>query len=236
MCAQVVVVQERRALSAKWISRKSVRLAVLLGVLLSVGIAINAMIVASRRQQAITRFRRSGRGVVLALPQRTDIVSEAGYVRKAGCRFPPFPRFTAPPERRGIYVSCGSRADEVGIYSTGLSEPRPWSGWFARQPTSCRLGARQELKPVADIELKLRQDITTAPDAVSLFGPVASELVGYLGSIAMTAAATVVAVGVDSKVTIPNLSLVFVVPVIIAGVSLGLGPVTLFGDTWRPGL
>ena len=40
----------------------------------------------------------------------------------------------------------------------------------------------------------------------------------------MTAAATVVAVGVDSKVHIPNLSLVFVVPVIIAGVSLGLGP------------
>jgi K+-sensing histidine kinase KdpD len=48
--------------------------------------------------------------------------------------------------------------------------------------------------------------------------------VRYLASIAMTAAATVVAVGVDSKVTIPNLSLVFVVPVIIAGVSLGLGP------------
>jgi K+-sensing histidine kinase KdpD len=46
----------------------------------------------------------------------------------------------------------------------------------------------------------------------------------YLASIAMTAAATVVAVGVDSKVTIPNLSLVFVVPVIIAGVGLGLGP------------
>src|SRR6476620_9553734 len=40
----------------------------------------------------------------------------------------------------------------------------------------------------------------------------------------MTAAATVVAVGVDSKVTIPNLSLVFVIPVIIAGLSLGLGP------------
>jgi K+-sensing histidine kinase KdpD len=40
----------------------------------------------------------------------------------------------------------------------------------------------------------------------------------------MTAATTVAAVGVDSKVTIPNLSLVFVVPVIIAGVSLGLGP------------
>ncbi len=40
----------------------------------------------------------------------------------------------------------------------------------------------------------------------------------------MTAVATVVAVGVDSTVTIPNLSLVFVVPVIIAGVGLGLGP------------
>jgi K+-sensing histidine kinase KdpD len=77
---------------------------------------------------------------------------------------------------------------------------------------------------VTDVESKLRQDITPASDAVPLFGPVASELMRYLASIAMTAAATVVAVGVDTKVTIPNLSLVFVVPVIIAGVSLGLGP------------
>jgi len=77
---------------------------------------------------------------------------------------------------------------------------------------------------VADVESKLRQAITPAPDAEPLFGPVASESVRYLASIAMTAFATVVAVGVDSKVTIPNLSLVFVVPVIIAGVSLGLGP------------
>jgi len=77
---------------------------------------------------------------------------------------------------------------------------------------------------VADVESKLRQDITPAPDAAPLFGPVASELMRYLASIVMTAAATVVAVGVDSNVTIPNLSLVFVVPVIIAGVSLGLGP------------
>ena len=77
---------------------------------------------------------------------------------------------------------------------------------------------------MTDAELKLRQDITPASDAVPLFGPVASELMRYLASIAMTAAATVVAVGVDTTVTIPNLSLVFVVPVIIAGVSLGLGP------------
>jgi K+-sensing histidine kinase KdpD len=77
---------------------------------------------------------------------------------------------------------------------------------------------------VADVESKLRQDITPASDAVPLFGPVASEVMRYLASIAMTAAATVVAVGVDTKVSIPNLSLVFVVPVIIAGVGLGLGP------------
>jgi K+-sensing histidine kinase KdpD len=77
---------------------------------------------------------------------------------------------------------------------------------------------------VADVESKLRQDITPASDADPLFGPGASQVLRYLASIAMTALATVVAVGADSKVTIPNLSLVFVVPVIIAGVSLGLGP------------
>ncbi|MFZ0403499.1 MAG: DUF4118 domain-containing protein, partial [Pseudolabrys sp.] len=62
------------------------------------------------------------------------------------------------------------------------------------------------------------------PDADPLLGPTASLVVRYLASIAMTAVATAVAVGVDSKLTIPNLSLVFVVPVIIAGVSFGLGP------------
>jgi K+-sensing histidine kinase KdpD len=77
---------------------------------------------------------------------------------------------------------------------------------------------------VAGVKSKLRQDITPSSDADPLFGPVASEAMRYLASIAMTAAATIVAVGVDRKVTIPNLSLVFVVPVIIAGVSLGLGP------------
>ena len=82
---------------------------------------------------------------------------------------------------------------------------------------------------MADVESKLKQDITSAPDADPLFGPVASEWLRYLASIAMTAVATVVAVGVDSKVSIPNLSLVFVVPVIIAGVSLGLGPSAVLG-------
>jgi K+-sensing histidine kinase KdpD len=77
---------------------------------------------------------------------------------------------------------------------------------------------------VAGVESKPRQDITPVSDADPLFGPVASQVMRYLASVAMTAAATVVAVGVDLNVTIPNLSLVFVVPVIIAGVSLGLGP------------
>jgi K+-sensing histidine kinase KdpD len=77
---------------------------------------------------------------------------------------------------------------------------------------------------MAKVESKPQQDLTPAPDAEPLFGPVASESLRYLASVAMTAVATVVAVAVDSKVTIPNLSLVFVVPVIIAGLSLGLGP------------
>ena len=77
---------------------------------------------------------------------------------------------------------------------------------------------------MADVESKLRPDITPAPDADPLFGPVASGVMRYLASIAMTAAATIVAVAVDTSVTIPNLSLVFVVPVIIAGLGLGLGP------------
>jgi K+-sensing histidine kinase KdpD len=107
-------------------------------------------------------------------------------------------------------------------------------GWLIRAATPLWLvsSSAAELSPkflaggeaVADVESKLRQDITPAPDADPLLGPVASEAVRYLASIAMTALATVVAVGADSKVTIPNLSLVFVVPVIIAGVSLGLGP------------
>ena len=77
---------------------------------------------------------------------------------------------------------------------------------------------------MADVESKPRQDIIPMPDADPLVGPAASDVLRYLASFAMTAVATVVAVGVDSTVTIPNLSLLFVVPVVIAGVSLGLGP------------
>jgi K+-sensing histidine kinase KdpD len=68
------------------------------------------------------------------------------------------------------------------------------------------------------------QDIEPRPDAEFPSGPLASTAARYFAAVAMTAVATIIAIGVDMKVTIPNLSLVFVVPVIIAGVSLGLGP------------
>ena len=48
--------------------------------------------------------------------------------------------------------------------------------------------------------------------------------VRYLAAVVMTALATVIAVGLDSKVTIPNLSLVFVIPVVVTAVAFGLGP------------
>jgi K+-sensing histidine kinase KdpD len=79
---------------------------------------------------------------------------------------------------------------------------------------------------MADADSKLRRDITPTPgtDPPSDLAPEAPAVVGYLASFAMTAVATIVAVGVDNAVTIPNLSLIFVVPVIVAGVGFGLGP------------
>jgi two-component system sensor histidine kinase KdpD len=63
----------------------------------------------------------------------------------------------------------------------------------------------------------------TEPDsALQLFkAPFAMR---YIAALLMTALATVVAVGIDTKVTIPNLSLVFVIPVVVAAVIFGLGP------------
>jgi K+-sensing histidine kinase KdpD len=49
-------------------------------------------------------------------------------------------------------------------------------------------------------------------------------VVRYLAAIVMTAVATIVAIGFDSTVTIPNLSLIFVIPVVVAAVTVGLGP------------
>ncbi|WDZ78214.1 DUF4118 domain-containing protein [Ensifer adhaerens] len=47
---------------------------------------------------------------------------------------------------------------------------------------------------------------------------------GYLAAVVLTVIATVVAIDVDSGVSIPNLSLIFVVPVVIVPVTFGLGP------------
>jgi K+-sensing histidine kinase KdpD len=73
---------------------------------------------------------------------------------------------------------------------------------------------------MSDVEPKQQSDIIETADA----DPLVSEWVRYLASVAMTAVATIVAISVDSHVNIPNLSLVFVIPVVVAGVSLGLGP------------
>ena len=80
---------------------------------------------------------------------------------------------------------------------------------------------------MAGAKSKPRPGSTPMPDADPFLGSASSEapaVVRYLASFAMTAVATVVAVGVDSQVMIPNLSLVFVVPVIIAAINFGLGP------------
>lgn len=77
------------------------------------------------------------------------------------------------------------------------------------------------------VKSKPRPGNTPMPDADAPLGSISSEaasVVGYLTSIAMTAFAAVIAVGVDSQMMIPNLSLVFVVPVIIAAIAFGLGP------------
>ena len=63
---------------------------------------------------------------------------------------------------------------------------------------SCRQGCLVGVEVVTDVKSKLRQDITPAPDVAPLFGPVTSEVMRYLASIAMTAAATVVAFAVDT--------------------------------------
>ncbi|WP_291608503.1 DUF4118 domain-containing protein [Bradyrhizobium sp.] len=73
---------------------------------------------------------------------------------------------------------------------------------------------------MTDVESKLQPAAIETADA----DPLNPVWVRYLAAVAMTAAATLVAVVVEAKVSIPNLSLVFVIPVIVAGVGLGLGP------------
>jgi K+-sensing histidine kinase KdpD len=60
---------------------------------------------------------------------------------------------------------------------------------------------------VIDVETKLPQNIGPDPDTEPASDPLASPAARYLGAVAMTAAATILAVAVEAKVTIPNLSL-----------------------------
>ncbi len=75
-----------------------------------------------------------------------------------------------------------------------------------------RITSQHEIGPLTD---------TDPIPALELFR--APLVVRYLAAFVMTALATVIAVAVDSKVAIPNLSLVFVIPVIVAAVTFGFG-------------
>jgi two-component system sensor histidine kinase KdpD len=77
---------------------------------------------------------------------------------------------------------------------------------------------------MAGLKLKVQRYITPMADADPLRVSEASTVTGYLASFALTVVATAMAVGVDSGITIPNISLLFVVPVVVAGVGYGLGP------------
>lgn len=78
---------------------------------------------------------------------------------------------------------------------------------------------------MSDASSKFDLDVMRMPpDDPRLSSATYPAVVGYLAAFAMTAAATVLAVSVDVGVTIPNLSLVFVVPVVVTGASFGLGP------------
>jgi K+-sensing histidine kinase KdpD len=75
-----------------------------------------------------------------------------------------------------------------------------------------KVTSQREVKPLTDSDPSPALELFKAPFVVR-----------YLAALMMTALATVVAIGIDRGVTIPNLSLVFVIPVIVAAVTFGLG-------------
>ena len=80
---------------------------------------------------------------------------------------------------------------------------------------------------MTNVRSKPTPDGMTPSQADPLFRWVPSNALtvfGYVASVAMTAIAALLSVAVDSQITIPNLSLVFVVPVVIAAIWFGLGP------------
>jgi K+-sensing histidine kinase KdpD len=75
-----------------------------------------------------------------------------------------------------------------------------------------KMTSQREVKPLTDTDPFPALELFKAPFAVR-----------YLAALVMTALATVIAIGIERGVTIPNLSLIFVIPVIVAAVTFGLG-------------
>ncbi len=79
--------------------------------------------------------------------------------------------------------------------------------------TTPKVTSPNEVSQLADSDRIQVLRLSSAPIAVR-----------YLAVVVMSSFATVIALGLDSKVTIPNLSLVYVIPVVVAAVAFGLGP------------
>jgi K+-sensing histidine kinase KdpD len=67
-------------------------------------------------------------------------------------------------------------------------------------------------------------DIIATDKPEPSFGASGSAVMQYLATFILTVFASAIAVGVDSRIAIPNVSMVYVVPVVIAGAAFGVGP------------
>jgi K+-sensing histidine kinase KdpD len=74
------------------------------------------------------------------------------------------------------------------------------------------------------VKIDSNRSTKTDQDEPSILGPAASNVTRYLAAFLLNIFATAIAVGADMQVAIPNLSLIFVVPVVVSGAILGLGP------------
>jgi K+-sensing histidine kinase KdpD len=73
-------------------------------------------------------------------------------------------------------------------------------------------------------------DIAATEHRAPMLGTTTSATLHYLAALVLVVFASAIAVGVDSRIAIPNVSLVYVVPVVIAGTAFGVGP-SLFAAT-----
>lgn len=69
-----------------------------------------------------------------------------------------------------------------------------------------------------------RADIIETERRAAIPGTVTPAALQYLAALVMVVFASAIAVGVDDRIAIPNVSLVYVVPVVIAGATFGVGP------------